>query len=54
VDAWRAPKQIFDAHPPNQSAQLRVDLRSPPMGATSYANSRESRPYANARASRAG
>jgi dCTP deaminase len=29
VDAWRAPKRIFDAHPPHQYAQLRVDLRSP-------------------------
>src|ERR1700723_1102185 len=29
VDAWRAPKRIFDAHPADQSAQLRVDLRSP-------------------------
>src|SRR6202048_1329977 len=29
VDAWRAPKRIFDAHPPDQCAQLRVDLRSP-------------------------
>jgi hypothetical protein len=29
VDAWRAPKRIFDAHPPDQYAQLRVDLRSP-------------------------
>src|SRR5260370_22864748 len=28
VDARRAPKRIFDAHPPNQYAQLRVDLRS--------------------------
>src|ERR1700676_810797 len=28
VDAWRAPKRIFDAHPPDQYAQLRVDLRS--------------------------
>src|SRR5260370_831084 len=27
VDAWRAPKRIFDAHPPDQYAQLRVDLR---------------------------
>ena len=25
----RAPKRIFDAHPPDQHAQLRVDLRSP-------------------------
>src|ERR1700726_2466010 len=29
VDAWCAPKRIFDAHPPDQSAQIRVDLRSP-------------------------
>jgi hypothetical protein len=29
VDTWRAPKRIFDAHPPDQCAQLRVDLRSP-------------------------
>jgi len=29
VDAWRAPKQIFDAHSPDQHAQLRFDLRSP-------------------------
>src|SRR6266516_4725209 len=29
VDAWRAPKRIFDAHPPDQRTQLRVDLRSP-------------------------
>src|ERR1700736_6270727 len=29
VDAWRAPKRVFDAHPPDQRAQLRVDLRSP-------------------------
>src|ERR1700686_2873359 len=28
VDARRAPKRIFDAHPPDQQAQLRVDLRS--------------------------
>ena len=28
VDAWRAPKRIFDAHPPDQLAQFRVDLRS--------------------------
>src|ERR1700726_4972099 len=25
VDAWRAPKRIFDAHPPDQYAQLGVD-----------------------------
>src|ERR1700716_2227507 len=29
VDAWRAPKRILHAHPPDQYAQLRVDLRSP-------------------------
>src|SRR5215471_13284132 len=29
VDAWRAPKRIFDAHPPDQGAQLRLDPRSP-------------------------
>src|SRR5882762_9365243 len=29
VNAWRTPKRILHAHPPDQSAQLRVDLRSP-------------------------
>src|ERR1700722_3901929 len=29
VDAWRAPKWILHAHPADQRAQLRVDLRSP-------------------------
>src|SRR6202171_1070490 len=29
VNAWRTPKRIFDAHPPAQRAQFRVDLRSP-------------------------
>src|ERR1700704_4256972 len=29
VNAWRAPKRVFDAHPPDQRAHLRVDLRSP-------------------------
>ena len=29
VNAWRAPKRIFDAHPPNQYAQLHIDPRSP-------------------------
>src|SRR5260370_37533165 len=33
VDAWRAPKRIFDAHPSDQYAQLRVDLRSPSLWA---------------------
>jgi hypothetical protein len=28
VDARRAPKRIFDADPPDQHAQLGVDLRS--------------------------
>src|SRR5260370_16156692 len=29
VNAWRTPKRILHAHPPDQYAQLRVDLRSP-------------------------
>src|SRR5258707_12313919 len=29
VDTWRTPKRILDAHPPDQDAQLRLDLRSP-------------------------
>src|SRR5580700_6513155 len=33
VNAWRAPKRVFDVHPPDQRAQLRVDLRSPSLGA---------------------
>jgi hypothetical protein len=33
VDAWRAPKRIFDAHPLDQYAKLRVDLRSPSLWA---------------------
>ena len=33
VNAWRAPKRILDAHPADQSAQLRVDLRSPSLWA---------------------
>src|SRR6202165_2355870 len=55
VDAWRAPTRIFDAHPPDQYAQLRVDLRSPSLWArlpTPVGS--ESRPCANAPASRAG
>src|SRR6266404_7897690 len=31
MDAWRAPKRIFDAHLADQYAQLRVDLRSPSL-----------------------
>src|SRR5258707_529056 len=33
VNAWRAPKRIFDAHPLDQYAQFRVDLRSPSLWA---------------------
>src|SRR5258705_10990110 len=33
VNAWRTPKRIFDAHPPDQRAQLRFDLRSPSLWA---------------------
>src|SRR6202521_3439470 len=29
VNAWRTPKRILHTHPPDQRAQLRVDLRSP-------------------------
>jgi hypothetical protein len=29
VDARRAPKRIFDAHPPDQRAQFRLDPRPP-------------------------
>ena len=29
MDAWGTPERIFDTHPADQSAQLRVDLRSP-------------------------
>jgi hypothetical protein len=28
VDARRSPKWIFDAHPPDQHAEVRLDLRS--------------------------
>src|SRR5260370_3111291 len=30
VNAWRAPKRIFDAHPPDQRAPLLFDRRAPP------------------------
>jgi len=33
VNAWRAPKRILHAHLPDQSAQLRGDLRSPSLWA---------------------
>jgi hypothetical protein len=33
VNAWRALKRIFDAHPPDQDAQLRLDLWSPSLWA---------------------
>src|SRR6202034_3368388 len=32
VNARRAPKRVFDVHPADQYAQLRVDLRSPSLG----------------------
>src|SRR5215813_6257243 len=28
VNAWRTPKQIFNAHPPDQRPQIRIDLRA--------------------------
>src|ERR1700686_2030890 len=33
VDAWRTPKRILHAHPADQRAQLRFDLRSPSLWA---------------------
>jgi len=35
VNAWRAPKRILEAHPPDQYAQLHVDRRSPSQWARS-------------------
>src|SRR6476659_3260540 len=35
MDTRRAPKRIFDAHLPDQRAQLRLDLRSPSQWARS-------------------
>src|SRR5471032_3637749 len=55
VDAWRAPKRIFDAHPPDQYPQLCLNLRSPSQRArlpTPVAA--KAGPSANARASRVG
>src|SRR6266478_2691348 len=55
VDAWRAPKRIFKR---SSAGSIRAaPCRSAvalPVGATSNASSGESRPCANARASRAG
>jgi hypothetical protein len=48
VDARRAPKWGLDAHPPDQRAQFRLDLRP------SYVNNNESRRDANAQAFQAG
>src|SRR3984893_5553446 len=33
VNAWRTPKRVLHAHPPDQYAQFRVDLRSPSLWA---------------------
>jgi hypothetical protein len=30
VDARRSPKRVLDAHSPDQSAQVRFNLRPPP------------------------
>jgi hypothetical protein len=45
VNAWCTPKRILHAHPPDQRAQLRVDLRSPSLGKMS-ATSRAGRAMA--------
>ena len=29
MNTWRSPKWVFDAHPPDQRTQVRIDLRSP-------------------------
>jgi hypothetical protein len=29
VDAWRSPKWVLDAHPPDERAQFGLDLRPP-------------------------
>jgi hypothetical protein len=55
VDTWRAPKRIFDAHPPDQYPQLCLNLRSPSRRArlpTPVAA--KAGPSANTRASRVG
>src|ERR1700732_4259498 len=33
VNAWRTPTRVLHAHPPDQYAQFRVDLRSPSQSA---------------------
>src|SRR5262249_31778035 len=33
VNAWRSPQWVLDTHPPDQGAQLRVNLRPPAKGA---------------------
>jgi hypothetical protein len=50
MDPWRTQSGVSTFHPPDQHAQLCLDLRSSAQGATSNASSRESRPCANARA----
>ena len=33
VNAWRPPKRILNAHPPDQRSQIRIDWRSASQGA---------------------
>src|SRR5262245_55694264 len=33
MNAWRTPKQILNAHPPDQHSQIRIDWRSASQGA---------------------
>jgi hypothetical protein len=47
VDPWRTQSGVSTFHPPDQHAQLCLDLRSSAQGATSNATSRESRPCAS-------
>jgi hypothetical protein len=54
VNAWRAPKRVFDVHPGSTRAAPCRSAVALPTGATSNASNNESRPCANAGASRAG
>ena len=54
VNAWRAPKRIFDAYPPDQRAGPPRSAAALPMIVTSSASSCENQPDANAQGSRDG
>ena len=54
MNARRAPKLIFNAHPPDQGTQIRTDLRPASQVPRFNANSGENQHDASAPASRAG